>query len=112
MDIVFSHTMRLPSTEPTNAFFAFNVESLVNFYHWPLRDAYSFYLSNKPWPPGSEWNPVDAKFNKAMDGQFLINGIDMHVIRTMRRDAGRDANNSDAPYDPDNDEDSDDNDWW
>ncbi|SPO00011.1 uncharacterized protein DNG_02863 [Cephalotrichum gorgonifer] len=98
INIVLSHAN---AARDINPFFAYNARALVSFTHWPLYEAYPFYLRNKPDPPGSKWDPVRLKFNEYLHGTF--DGHDSRDIRRMRRDAGRDVDDSDAPYDPDND---------
>ncbi|MBE3046596.1 hypothetical protein IMZ48_29515 [Candidatus Bathyarchaeota archaeon] len=85
---------------------------LVSFRGWPLKEAYQFYLGNKPRLGSDEWVPECRKFNSYLQlwaGNFQVEGRYMPAIREMRRAAGRDVNDSDLPYDPDND--SGDSDW-
>lgn len=107
INIVHSHT-NVRAVADINTLFVYGARHLVNFTQWPLRDAYSFYLSNKPWPPGSTWNPISRKLTEYQRGTF--EGDHPRAIRKMRREWGRDVNDSDLPYDSEND--SGDDGYW
>lgn len=84
-----------------NAFFIYGARDLVSFSHWPLKEAYRLYLDTKRvHAAGRTWDPEHRKLNVYLRGSF--NGDDPR-IREMRRAAGRDVNDSDLPYDSEED---------
>lgn len=107
INIVHSHTNARAHAD-ISTLFVYGARHLVSFTQWPLHDAYSFYLSNKPWPPGSAWGPVSRKLTEYQRGTF--GGDHPRAIREMRRAWGRDVNDSDLAYDSEND--SGDDDYW
>lgn len=88
-----------------NPFFIYGSSQLVNVKTWPLYDAYHFYLR---WKVACDDEPgFEAMIDLRDRLRSTFEDDDMNAIRSLRRNAGRDPNDSDLEYDPDNDSDID-----